>query len=101
MSKKSFSLLFNKNKILFILLLFSCQKDECKSCYEITQSNEAQAILKCAGLPNKYPQMDISEKLIGIKCGDQIETFEKTGLQGFTSNQKCVKIEVKYTRICR
>lgn len=88
-------------RLLILFLFFSCSKDECKTCYEITESNEAQALLKCAGLPNKYPQMDVSERIIGFKCGDEISLFERTGLQGYTSNQKCVKIEVRYRRICR
>lgn len=103
MSKKSFSLLCNKFKMLFLLLfLFSCGKEECKQCFNAVESNEAQAILKCNGLANNYPAMDYGETFAGTKCGDDIDNFTDGGRRlTSTSNQKCVQIKRVRYKVCR
>ena len=104
MSKKSFSLLCNKFTIIFLLLfLFSCGKEECKQCFNVTETNEVQAKLKCAGLANNYPAMDYGETFAGTKCGDEINKFtKKGGLQSSTLTASCgIIITSKFYKVCR
>ena len=89
-------------RLLFFIFLASCVKEECRQCFNVIESNEAQAILKCNGLPNSYPKMDYGETFEGTKCGDEIETFTDGGRRlTSTSNQKCVQIKWVRYKYCR
>lgn len=89
-------------RLLFLILLVSCAKEECKQCFHIVESNEAQAILKCNGLANNYPNVDYGETFAGTLCGDEIESFTDDGRrQTSTSNTKCVQIKWVRYKVCR
>lgn len=55
--------------IFMALLAFGCQ-DECFDCYEVIESNEQEAHLKCAGQANSYPEFTklVAERYIGSVC---------------------------------
>lgn len=58
------------------LLAFGCQ-DECFDCYEVIESNEQEANLKCAGQANSYPKFTkvVSERYIGEVCKETYTAF--------------------------
>ena len=89
-------------RLLFLLILFSCGKEECKQCFNVVESNEVQALLKCAGFANNYPKMDYGEDFAGTLCGDEIDNFTDGGRRLTSANySKCVEIKWVRYKVCR
>lgn len=63
--------------LLSLLSLSSCEKDICKTCIKIIESNEFEANKKCEGLANSYPAFkEISRIDLGESCGSDLSTKE-------------------------
>lgn len=88
-------------RLLFLLLIFGCQKEECKQCFYVVETNEAQALLKCAGLTNRYPKMDYVETFEGSKCGSELDDFLDGNKSYSLNSGKCVPINSTRYKICR
>lgn len=87
---------------LLFLLLISCSADPCKTCYSVVETNEAQGILKCAGLPNTFPKSDYYESSQGSRCGDEIYEYERNSVKYETRKLSCdVFITIKSYKKCR
>ena len=87
---------------LIFLFLISCSGDPCQTCYSIIESNEAQGVLKCAGLPNNYPNLDYVENSQGQKCGGEIYDYERNSLKYETKRLSCgIYVTIKSYKKCR
>lgn len=82
---------------LAALLLFSCSKEYESSCTEyfmITESNKDEALDKCSGYANSYPNMTvISKQSIGCLTSSELKAArvaEKT-----TSVEVCTNVFAK------
>jgi hypothetical protein len=89
-------------RLLFFILLASCGKEECRQCFNVVETNEHQAALKCLGVANKYPKLDYAEDFAGTLCGSEIDNFTDGGRKQVSmSYLECVEIKWIRYKVCR
>lgn len=89
--------------LILFFILTSCEKQVCKSCKIIIETNEKEAQYRCSGLANNYPNgyLLLSEKYLGTFCDDVIdETIRKGTYTSVTELCIFVDITTKTKVVC-